>query len=143
MNTISDPFSGKDSFLHEVETWFTRNGKTCLKHHLDKVPKPKKTLDTKELIFSSKSSPSSRKSWSGMVLDLWLLATKHPKMVSKMISYAQLTGNKTFIEAFSLLGGLLQAPDRWRRLIKDRTINHKGTDHVVISRLGFVARSKT
>jgi len=60
-----------------------------------------------------------------MVYDLWILTVHHPSLVTKMVEYANLSGNTTFLGAFTLLGGLLQAPDRWRRLVTSRMVQVK------------------
>jgi len=60
-----------------------------------------------------------------MVYDIWLLTMHHPELTRKMMDFAVLTGNQTFLRAFALMGSLLQAPDRWRRLVAPRTVEIK------------------
>jgi hypothetical protein len=42
-----------------------------------------------------------------MVLDAHILMKRFPKLLSQMVTYAQLTGNKSFVKQISTIGGLL------------------------------------
>jgi hypothetical protein len=39
--------------------------------------------------------------------------SKFPKLLSQMLTFAQLTGNKSFVDQLSIIGGLLTENKRW------------------------------
>lgn len=60
LKTITDPFSGSEEILDKVEQWVTMRSSPLLERYLEQIPVRDRSLASKGMIFSSKSSPSSR-----------------------------------------------------------------------------------
>jgi hypothetical protein len=71
LSTITDDFSGNLQSLKNLENWIGIKSPSVLLSFLEKI----KLQQMEKFLISEKSSPTSSKSWTGMVVDICLLKT--------------------------------------------------------------------
>jgi hypothetical protein len=69
LSTITDVYSGNPKFLVELESWMELRAPSALQNFTENL----RLQRMEKFLISEKSSPSSTKSWTGMVVDIALL----------------------------------------------------------------------
>lgn len=98
LNTITDPFSGNPQVLDEVSAKL----KVLTLSFKKRYTKP---LGSSGLLWLETSSPSSRTSWTGILLNL--LSLKEQEVFSSMEFFLLRTGSYNFIRLFKVCMELL------------------------------------
>jgi len=102
LNTITDPFSGNERFLEIVGNWMELKAPTIIQRfqrgvHLEKSDK---------FSWGEKSSPSSSKSWTGMLTDISLLKNS-TKVYTSLRYLMDFTLDPKLIQTFDNLSKLV------------------------------------
>jgi len=101
LDTITQPFSGSVPFMLSASDWFRFNSKAILSRTM-RVPVPYLEVDAPILL--EKASPSSDKSWKGLVSDAVAL-TYFPEVFQAMKTWLSWTNSfrmKRYLEILSL-----------------------------------------
>lgn len=119
-NTITDTFSGSEQALKGLKLWCGSNTSARLKRFMPYFDSRKGySLDLKTFDLTSTSSPSSRVSWKGLVIDRWALS-KLPEMENAMREFATLSRNTLFLKYFDPISASFSNSGVWRTIYMKR-----------------------